>query len=149
GGGRFLFLHLPQQRQLGIFDVNQAKIVKYLPVGDDNVKFAAGMDKLLVALPDKNVIQRWDLNTLEREVTAPLAVQGTVNALYMGSASAGPLLVGLANNDPRAGSSRALFLDPRTLKAVTYKWSKEPLNNFTSRLARLSPDGTVVAWHEG
>jgi hypothetical protein len=149
GGGRFLILHLPQQRQLGIFDVNEAKIVKYLPAGDDNVKFAAGMDRLLVALPDKNVIQRWDLTTLEREVAAPLPVQGTVNALYMGWASNGPLLVGLGNNDPRSGSSTALFLDPRTLKPVTYRWTKEPLNSFTSRLARLSPDGTVVAWHEG
>jgi hypothetical protein len=149
GGGRFLILHLPQQRQLAIFDVNEAKIVKYLPAGDDNIKFAAGMEKLLVALPDKNVIQRWDLTNFEREVAAPLPAQGTVNALYMGSASAGPLLVGLGNNDPRAGSSTALFLDPRTLKSVAYRWSKEPLNSFTSRLARLSPDGTVIAWHEG
>jgi WD40 repeat protein len=149
GGGRYLILHLPQQRQLGIFDANEARVVKYLPGADDNIKFAAGMDKLLVAVPDKNLIQRWDLTTLEREVTAPLPAQGTVNALYMGAASSGPLLVGLGNGVPQGGNSAALFLDPRTLKAVTYKWSKEPLNNFTSRLARLSPDGTVVAWHEG
>ena len=52
GGGRFLILHLAQTRQLAVFDVNQAKVVKYLPVPADNVRFAAGMNKLLVVAPD-------------------------------------------------------------------------------------------------
>src|SRR5262249_34530620 len=63
GGGRFLILHLPRQRNLAIFDVNEGKVVKYLPVADDRVLFAAGMNKLLVVLPDKNLIQRWSLAT--------------------------------------------------------------------------------------
>ena len=36
-----------------------------LPAG--NVKFAAGLNKLVVALPDSNLLQRWDLATLSRE----------------------------------------------------------------------------------
>ncbi len=149
GGGRFLILHLAQRRQLAVFDANQARVVKYLPVAEDHVLFAAGMDKLLVAYPARNVLQRWNLTTFEREVTATLPVSGTVNALCMGSASNGPLLVGLGNNDPRGGSSSALFLDPLTLKTLTIKWLKEPMAGFTTRLVRAAPDGTVFAWHEG
>ncbi len=149
GGGRFLILHLAQRRQLAVFDANQARVVKYLPVAEDNVLFAAGMDKLLVAYPARNVLQRWNLTTFEREVAATLPVSGTVNALCMGSASNGPLLVGLGNNDPRGGSSSAVFLDPLTLKTLTIKWLREPMTGFTTRLVRAAPDGTVFAWHEG
>jgi S1-C subfamily serine protease len=149
GGGRFLILHLAQHRQLAVFDANEARVVKYLPAAEDNVLFAAGMDKLLIAYPARNVLQRWSLTTFEREVTATSPVSGTVNALCMGSASNGPLLVGLGNNDPRGGSSSALFLDPLTLKTLTIKWLKEPMTGFTTRLVRAAPDGTVFAWHEG
>src|SRR5262249_44728636 len=87
GDGRYLILHLPQQRQLAIFDVNEAKVVKSLPLAEDRLLFAAGLDKLLVVFPDKNLVQRWSLNTFERDVTAPLAVQGKVFTAAMGSAS--------------------------------------------------------------
>src|SRR5262249_4924116 len=40
GGGRSLILHLPQQRQLAVFDVNEAKVVKYLPMAEDRLLFA-------------------------------------------------------------------------------------------------------------
>jgi WD40 repeat protein len=150
GGGRFLILHLPQQRQLAIFDVNEAKIAKYLPVADDNIRFAAGMDKLLVALPDKNIIQRWDLTSFERELTAPLPVQGTVQVLLMGHASAGPLYVGMGGGDgipgndgPRFAGNGSLFLNPATLKEVGYK--AEPFHGMRPEGARASADGTVVA----
>ena len=149
GGGRFLILHLAQRRQLAVFDANEARVAKYLPVAEDNVLFAAGMDKLLIAYPARNVLQRWNLTTFERELTATLPVPGTVNALCMGSASNGPLLIGLGSNDPRGGSSSALFLDPLTLKTLTIKWLKEPMTGFTTRLVRAAPDGTVFAWHEG
>ena len=50
-GGRFLILHLPKVRQVAVFDVNQAKVVKFLPVAADNVMIAAGMTKMIVAYP--------------------------------------------------------------------------------------------------
>src|SRR5262249_30090544 len=81
GGGRYLILHLPQQRKLAVFDSNEAKVVKYLPVAEDEISFTAGLDKLFVALPAANLLQRWDLTTFEKELTVPAPV--AVKALAM------------------------------------------------------------------
>jgi hypothetical protein len=45
-------------------------------------------------LPDKNLIQRWDLTTFERAVTAPFEIKGRVHTASMGSATDGPLILG-------------------------------------------------------
>jgi hypothetical protein len=112
GGGRFLILHLPGQRKLAVFDCNEARIVKYLPVAEDTIHFAAGLEKLFVASPDHNVLQRWDLKTFERDVTvsAPVPITG----LAMGSATKEPLIV----QSDREG---LVFLDPRTFRRSDYR----------------------------
>src|SRR5205085_1492142 len=79
--------HLPKEGKLAVFDVNEARVVKNLAVGDDKVFFAAGMTKLLVVLTEKNVLQRWSLLTFERELTVPLPVKGVVGSVAMGSAA--------------------------------------------------------------
>lgn len=94
GGGRFLILCLPQLRQLAVFDTYAARVMHYVRIAEEGVKFAAGMDKLLVALPQSGVLQRWSLTTFEREATVPLPVSGKLVALCIGSASNGPLLIG-------------------------------------------------------
>jgi predicted Zn finger-like uncharacterized protein len=102
GGGRFLVLHFPKARKLGIFDANEAKIVRYVPAGEDDVSFAAGMTKLVLLLPGAKVIQRYNLLTGEREHVGNLDVpEGKVESFCMGHASAGPLLVGIAGQDAR------------------------------------------------
>jgi S1-C subfamily serine protease len=97
GGGRFLILCLPQLRQLAVFDTYEARVIHYVRIAEEGVKFAAGIDKLLVALPESGVLQRWSLTTFEREATVPLPVSGKLLALCMGSASHGPLLIGTEN----------------------------------------------------
>ena len=154
GGGRFLILHLAQQRKLAIFDVNEAQVIKYLPVAEDNIKFAAGLDKLFIALPAAHVIQRWSLATLEREVSAPVPFTGKVGALAMGSASRGPLLVGMATNignmvPPRDAGLHFLNID--TIKAVDYQLEGTFCFGFGDNLnVRASADGHVFSlsrWH--
>jgi hypothetical protein len=93
GGGRFLILHLPKLGKLAVFDVNEAKVVKLLPMADENIKFTAGLDKLVVALPGSRTIQRWSLKSFEQELSVPYPDKGEIQALSMGSASQGPLLV--------------------------------------------------------
>src|SRR5207249_10494211 len=60
GGGRYLVLYLPQVPELAIFDVSEAKVVGSVPLTEGNVKFAADLDKLIVALPASKTIERWD-----------------------------------------------------------------------------------------
>jgi predicted Zn finger-like uncharacterized protein len=149
GGGRFLVLTLPQLRKIAIFDVNEAKVATYLPIAEDNVKIAAGMDKLMVALPTSNVLQRWNLLTGEREVSAPMPLAGTLTGMCMGSASNGPLLMQTKGNDHFGGGVN-VFLDPATLKEVTPVWQKnKAMPSFTMFLTRASADGKTFGMHDG
>src|SRR5262249_13352325 len=115
GAGRFLILHLPGRRQLAIFDVNEAKIVKYLAVAEDNIKFAASQDKLVVANPTAKGLQRFNLAGFEKQATVAMPTEGKLAVALMGSASPGPLML--------AGSSLT-FLDPVTFKEVKYQWEE-------------------------
>jgi V8-like Glu-specific endopeptidase len=139
GGGRYLVLYLAGDRKLAIFDVNEARITRYLALGGDNVKFTAGQDKVVVALPDTNVIQRWDLATGKRELSIPLAVKEKVQQVLMGSTSQGPILVAMGGDT----EAQASFLDLRTLKPVQLKTPARGLGFAPSAYARASADGKV------
>jgi predicted Zn finger-like uncharacterized protein len=149
GGGRFLVLTLPQLRKIAVFDVNEAKVANYLNIAEDNVKIAAGMDKLMVGLPTSNVLQRWNLLTGERELSAPMPVAGTLTGMCMGAASNGPLLLQTKGNEP-FGGGQGLFLDPATFKEVRPVWQQnKAMPSFTMFLTRASADGKVFAMHDG
>lgn len=153
GGGRFLILHVPAKRQLAVFDVSAAKVVKVLPLAADAVHFAAGMTKLFVAYPDAALVVRYDLLTQTKEATLPLPVPGRLNGLSMGHASAGPLLVTYQQDLPFKSDAfggretDAFLLDPFTL-------ARYDVAGFDVRDPRqgpglqgtqqLGPDGTVL-----
>jgi hypothetical protein len=102
GGGRFLILHFPSTRKLGIFDMNEAKIVRYIPVPGDDVLFAGGMTRLVLYMSGSNVYRVHSLLTGEREKSGKLDLPaGKVEAFCMGYASDGPLLAGVANSGAR------------------------------------------------
>jgi hypothetical protein len=143
GGGRFLVLYLAGARKLAVFDVSAARVVKYIPVEDGDVRFAAGRDKLVVVQPAHDVVQRWSLTTFERELALPLATPGKVTALALGSASEGPLLVGTAD--------RILFFDLGTLKRLDIGAPEDqPVRLGAGTRVRASADGrTFGLWRAG
>jgi hypothetical protein len=114
GGGRFLVLHFPKMRKLGIFDVNEAKIVRFISLSEDDVHFAAGMTKLLVFLPGVRLLQRYDLLSGQREKMGRLdglPEQGKLDSFCMGHASAGPLLISTASHG-------VLLYNPDTFRTI-------------------------------
>lgn len=141
GGGRYLVFHLAKQRKLAIFDVTQAKITKYIPMGGDDLLIAGGMHHLVVVSRDHKVIQRWDLKTFQKGLTLALDEPGQIDQLAMGYASAGPMMLNTRNG--------LRFYDPQTLKRVSYS---EPNNIWGSHpqypaIIRASADGmTFTAW---
>jgi hypothetical protein len=148
GGGRYLILHQPQQGRLAVFDVNQAKVVKYLPVADGNTRFTAGLDKLVVAAGD-GTVQRWSLKTFEQEQSAPTPTKGRVLALSMGSATHGPVLVFATETNPPGSpwpASYLLGLD--RLERENLIWARaghhHPVSGEHIHL-RTSPDGKATA----
>ncbi len=92
-GGRYLLLWLKRVHKIAVFDVSQAQIVHYLPIEAEDIRMAAGADKLFVALNDQSILQRWNMKTWERELTIPLPQGKSVGCLAIGDRSEGPLAV--------------------------------------------------------
>jgi hypothetical protein len=90
GAGRFVILHIPSTQEIAIVDLCEGS-VRTLPANDDDVAFAAGLEKLVVARNIAKKIHRYDLFTLEEEKQVDLNVN--IADMAMGSASEGPILV--------------------------------------------------------
>ncbi len=115
GNGRYLVLHLPQRRQLALFDVRAAKLVHAFAADDDRIASAAGRHKLLVVRGGARRIERFDLETRAREADEPLPLPGVVLNLVMGCDAAGPALVHWADSTGEGARAHVEFLDVRTL----------------------------------
>lgn len=135
GGGRFIILTIASERKLAIFDVNEAKVVKMLPVEDDDPSAAANMGQLIVSAGGK--LDRYSLETFEKETSMKLPA-GQANAnLLMGSASRGPLL-GFVSGKPS-------LVDPNTLKPhPTLALDIGKNEKWTEGATRVSADGRVI-----
>jgi len=119
GGGRYLLLVSKKARKLAIFDVNAADVVKTVSLPTDNVLVAAGARKFIVAFPDEELIQRWDLEHLTVEGGfRPSPIKGELKDLAMGSDSDGPLLAYWNPSKPSYGPQRLSFIDLNTLDVL-------------------------------
>lgn len=119
GGGRFLILLLPTARKLAVFDVNEAKIVRYIAVPDEEVQFAAGMTKLLVYAPQAKTMTRFNLLDGAQEHSAAVDLpDGKFEGFCMGHASAGPLLVSVNAKATGIPRTNVRLLDIETFKEV-------------------------------
>ena len=122
GNGRFLLLHFPEQKQLGVFDVSLARLVGYLPA-DANVNFAAGATRVLVADVKKGEISRYRLDTLERESTAALPFgNAPLLQIVQGAGIEGPALLLTEGGTKTWPKIDFHFLDPATLKPLPAIW---------------------------
>ncbi len=120
GGGRFLVLHFPQIRQIGIFDVNEAKVTRYISPAEPDIRFAAGMTKLVVFSPQMRDIRRFNLLDGARDLDAVLILPpGKIESFCMGHASHGPLLVSVAGHG-------AKLYDIERFREIPLPEAKEP-----------------------
>ena len=93
GGGRFLLLVQNDGHRISVFDVNEAAIVKTIPLASTNALVAGGAHKILVVFPDEGLLQRWDLATFKRDGGGhSLPIDGKIRAIAIGSDSDGPVL---------------------------------------------------------
>jgi hypothetical protein len=139
GGGRFLILHQPREQQLAVFDTSAARVVGTVPLAEAGARFAAGLEHLLVVLPEARLVQRWDLRTLKRDRSVPLPFKGKVEAVAMGSASRGPLLVGLNGGEPFG----LAFLDVERLAPAAVKVPRANLDVESTWRFRAAAAGDV------
>lgn len=112
GAGRYLVLKLSGAKRLAVFDVNEAQIVGGIPVQDENVHFAAGLEHLMVLQSASETMERYSLKTLKREASVPLPIKGVIKSVAMGSASRGPLLVHWAVGIQELDRAAFTLIDP-------------------------------------
>jgi WD40 repeat protein len=123
GGGRYLILTLKDARQIAIFDVNAADIVKRIDVPSDEVLVAAGAEKLILLYPKEGLFQRWNLKTMTLEVKAEKQpIQGRIHNIAMGTDSDGPILAFWSapqkNESVASGPARCSFIDSMTFRVL-------------------------------
>jgi hypothetical protein len=148
GDGQYLILRLPTQRELAVVDVSAAKVVKYLPLTEPNARIAAGRSRLVVALPRSQMLERWSLESFEKEQSARSPVP--IGQIAMGSATHGPLLI-QEPADRRSGKRPPLhLLDPFTfqdsgLKVVRGQPPKDArAPGMTDKRPLMSADGRLI-----
>jgi hypothetical protein len=150
GGGRFLVLHCPAARKLAVFDTSAAKVVKTITLGADEVLFAAGMNKLVVVYPVEKQVVRYDLTTFAAEQDAELSAAQRPTDAAMGSATAGPLVLGGIPAQGNASKMSLMFLDVDTLTEVPIDRAEGDFKVTFGAPAhlRMSADGrTLTAWY--
>jgi hypothetical protein len=118
GGGRYLVLSLPKTHKLAIFDVNAAKVVGQVPLSEEGALFTAGLEDIIVVLPQAGIIERWSLTTLKRDIAATMPIKGVIKAIAMGSASHGPLLVLSAEGREPLDRASYFVVNTETLKPI-------------------------------
>ncbi len=147
GGGRYLILTLKDARKLAVFDVNAADIVKTITLPTESVLVAAGAKTLVVAFPDQEIFQRWDLETMTRQGSSfPSPIKGRLKGLAMGNDSDGPLLA-LWSTDSSNGfpqQPRFSFLD---LKSLTVLKAGPISNGGFQGIGGVSPSGGSIVLH--
>lgn len=111
--GRYLLLHLKKLQQLAVFDISQAKVLKYIPLPSNNISIAGTSKKFFLGLRDLRQLQRWDLTKLEQELSVP-APEGGVNKIAASPSTAGPILM------IGATVKRFWTVNPNTLVATKF-----------------------------
>ncbi len=93
GGGRYLIFHMPKLKKLAAFDVNEARVTRYIPLAEEDIVYAAGLDCVVIGLKKGGKLERWSLTTFELEKSAAPPFKEDVKGVVLGSASNGPLVV--------------------------------------------------------
>ncbi|MBV9123135.1 MAG: serine/threonine protein kinase, partial [Planctomycetes bacterium] len=140
GAGGLLIFHLKTSNKLAIFDVGQARVVQDIALPEEGVRYAAGFDKLLLVLPGQGVLQRWSLQTFQREKTVSLLDR--VNLVAMGCNGQGPLLL--------FGDDKATLWDVDRLEPMNIEGKVLQGTSHFGYEVRVSADGRAFAgWTSG
>ncbi|WP_442507573.1 SHD1 domain-containing protein [Novipirellula sp. SH528] len=148
GGGRFVLLQMPAIRKLAVIDIVQGKATGVIDFPNDGL-FAGGATKFVVASPSKQVIRRYDLVTMNPELTVTFAAIDPTS-IAMGPASHGPILLA-GGTYPSAKAQTHEFLDLETLRSVQFEYtsSSKSFKYEKGSPLRASSQGDVfTTWHD-
>ncbi len=124
GGGRFLLVSMKDIPGVAIIDLDQAEMVKVLPLPSADSLVAGTLEHFFIADPIRNVIQRYSLSRLELESTVPSPWDGAIVSMAAGEASDGPLMMHCVTPKDGFWMSNWVFIDPFKLTLIPVEIEK-------------------------
>jgi hypothetical protein len=156
--GRFLLVSMGNLPSLAIIDLDQAQIVKILPLPSQEALVAGTNEHFFVWDPIKNNLNRYSLQSLEIEASAPVPFEGKPLSICAGEASDGPLAIIVLIQKDNLNFNDWVFVDPIKLKSIPYEINGESRTDKIKTInqggsgpsLRASADGRVFgAWGFG
>ena len=123
--GRFLLVSMGNLPSLAIIDLDQAQIVKILPLPSQEALVAGTNEHFFVWDPIKNHLNRYSLQSLEIEASAPVPFEGKPLSFCAGEASDGPLAIIVSIQKDNLNFNDWVFVDPIKLKSIPYEINGE------------------------
>lgn len=114
GSGRYLIFLLNSLKKLAFFDVTKREVTRYVTLESSDVRFTAGAKSFYVAKRPGNVIERWSLETFQKEATVKLPFDHPVEVIAAGYASLGPIYAG-SEHGP------GIFLNGQSVRPLPYQ----------------------------
>ncbi|QEG01250.1 hypothetical protein Mal15_53260 [Stieleria maiorica] len=142
GGGRRILVVMRHVKSIAVLDAVEGSIIKRLPLASDNILVAGTLNHIIIFDRANDRIERWSLNTLQKEASAKTPFSGVVKAVAAGYASDGPVLV---HGDDLAASGSFSTLDVITLKEQAVRIPGERLLSTRGDVnhLRASANGTI------
>ena len=123
--GRFLLVSMGNLPSLAIIDLDQAQIVKILPLPSQEALVAGTNEHFFVWDPIKNNLNRYSLQSLEIDASAPVPFEGKPLSFCAGEASDGPLAIIVSIQKDNLNFNDWVFVDPIKLKSIPYEINGE------------------------
>ncbi len=125
GGGKYVILRMQSIPGLAIYDTAEKKIVNTIRLASDNFLYAAGGNILLIYFPENNLLQTWDIETLEKLKTKANPKGPIITRITMGHNNDSRAFVRYASGTDALDRAGAYVLDIITLQEIPFELSGE------------------------
>lgn len=148
GGGRFLLLPMNAEQELGIVDVYNARLATVINLPSVTTLVAGTKNHFFLLDRLTKRIERYSLDTFEREAVALDPFDGIPTCIASGETSEGPLMICGQGVFKTGEKVDRVFVDPVSLKPISVDLDLRSIQGFDEKdylglCARASADGKV------
>jgi len=137
--GRALLLQMKESKKLAVFDILDLKIRGYINLDEDDALVAAGSRYILVVCPKQSLIERYSVETLQKEKTVSNTF-GDITSLTMGRSS--PSIAMIVSAGASTFNSSVMAFDAERMTVVSTADAHIAVNmNTPNSIVRASADG--------
>ena len=120
GGGTQMLIVLSGVKKLLVLDLARGELRKMLPLGSHDVLVAGTQSHIVVLDRSNNVLERWSIKDLTKELTVKPPFQGIGKSLTAGHAAEGPIVALWAEGSDALVRCQFMSIDVATLKGKNF-----------------------------